>query len=91
MQNSKCYVKGINQKGEVFRPSNWAERLSSVGAYFGTDHRLRFSPLLQPQIRNGVICVVMDPMLEEVKPELYNYVMSFAAENDLITHLDEVA
>jgi len=89
--NSKFYIKGINHNGDVFRPSNWAERLSSIGASFGADHRLQFSPLLQPVINNGIICVVIDPMLQEIKPDIYDYVMSFAEENELVTHFDEVA
>lgn len=89
--NSKLVIKGVNRKGEVFRPSDWAQRLSSIGAEFGPDHRLHFSPLLHPDITNGVVCLVVDPNLEKERPDVFRHVMNFAETNDLVTQLDEVA
>lgn len=88
---SRLVIEGINQNGEIFRPSDWAQRLSSIGAEFGADHRLHFSPMLHPQISNGIVCLVVDPLLAEKKPDIYNHVMSFAEANDLVTYYDEVA
>lgn len=89
--NAKLIIKGINHKGEVFRPSDWAQRLSSIGAEYGTDHRLQFSPLLHPDINNGVVCLVVDPVLEQERPDVFKHVINFAKTNDLVTQLDAVA
>ena len=88
---SKLVIAGVNKSGEIFRPSDWAQRLSSFGADFGADQRLQFSPFLRPDLRSGVVCLVVDPKLCEVKPDLYKYVIDFAESNDLMTHLAEVA
>lgn len=87
----KLIIEGINQQGEIFRPSDWAQRVSSIGADFGSDHRLQFSPLLHPDVNNGIVCVVVDPILEVEKPEVFKYVMSFAQTNDLVIHQEDVA
>jgi len=89
--SSKLIVEGVNRKGELFRPTDWAQRLSSFGAEFGDDHRLHFSPLLHPNMNNDIICLVVDPLLAEQNPSVYEHVMKFVEVNDLVTHYDEVA
>ena len=91
ISNSRLVIEGVNKKGEVFRPSDWAQRLSSIGAEFGADHRLHFSPLLHPEMTNGIVCLVVDPILEVKMPDIFKHVISFAEANELITHLDDVA
>ena len=88
---SRLVIKGVNSKGEVFRPSDWAQRLSAAGAQFGEDNRLQFSPFLRPNLNNGVVCVVVEPELEETNPAVFKHVISFAEANDLITQYDDVA
>ncbi|MDX1812463.1 MAG: DUF3579 domain-containing protein [Gammaproteobacteria bacterium] len=88
---SRLIIEGVNTKGEIFRPSDWAQRLSSVGADYGADHRLHFSPLLHPYLSNGIVCLVVEPELEDSRPEVFKHVMSFAESNDLVTHYDDVA
>ena len=78
---SRMLIKGVNSKGEVFRPSDWAQRLSAAGAQFGVDNRLHFSPFLRPNLNNGVICVVVEPELEETNPAVFKHVMSFVEAN----------
>lgn len=91
--HSKLIIEGVDKKGEIFRPHNWAERISSVAANYGTDHRLKFSPFVHPEINNGIVCLVVDLALEKADPVMFQYVMSFVETNDLVTHYvyDEVA
>lgn len=76
-------IEGITNEGRVFRPSDWAERMSGALSTFGPDHRIHYSPMLRPISINGVKCVAMDARLREQRPEIYNYIMSFAALNNL--------
>lgn len=51
---------------------------------FGRDHRIRYSPLLQPLTIDGVKCVALDPKMQEQFPEMFNYIMGWAHNNDLV-------
>lgn len=79
---SKIIIEGITESGETFRPSDWAERMSGNLSTFER-HRIKYSPLLQPSIKNGHRCVVLDPKLKESNPELYQSILQFAKSNQL--------
>ncbi len=86
----KIIIKGITTSGSIFRPSDWAERISGT---LSTNHnrRICYSPLLQPTSRNGCRCVELDPALEEANPELYQAILQFAKSNNLaICYDDEI-
>ena len=76
-------IEGVNSKGEIFRPSDWALRLSSIGAEYGDSHRLHISPLLHPDMKNVTTRLVVEPELHLLKPEVYQHVISFVEANDL--------
>lgn len=80
---NKIIIEGITESGRKFRPSDWAERLSGSLASFGRDHRIHYSPLLQPTIINGIKCVIVDPRMKDSFPEMYTYIMGWAAKNEL--------
>jgi hypothetical protein len=79
----KIIIEGMTESGRKFRPSDWAERLSGALATFGRDHRIRYSPLLQPTMIDGIKCVIIDPRMQESFPEMYTYIMGWAAKNEL--------
>ncbi len=81
-------IKGITKAGRPFRPSDWAERLSSVLSTFGADNRMSYSPYVRPVTLDGVKCVVVDKKLEEVEARAYRFLVGFAQDNDL--QLEEV-
>jgi len=88
----KIIIEGVTESGRKFRPSDWAERMSGALSTFGSDHRIHYSPLLHPTTINGIKCIIIDPKLEEVAPETYNYIMNWAANNELkISEIDEDA
>lgn len=80
----KIIIEGMTQGGRKFRPSDWAERMSGALSTFGPDHRIRYSPLLQPLTIDGIKCIALDPKIQEHSPEMYSYIMSWASNNDLI-------
>ncbi len=86
----KIIIEGITQGGRKFRPSDWSERMSGALSTFGRDHRIQYSPLLQPLTINGVKCIALDPKLQEHFPEMYSYIMGWATNNDLVVTESDV-
>lgn len=78
----KIIIEGVTESGETFRPSDWAERMSGQLSTF-RKRRIRYSPLLEPTMKEGHQCVVLDPKLKETDPGLYNSILEFAKTNHL--------
>jgi len=81
-KHNKILIEGITESGEKFRPSDWAERMSGKLGTF-EKHRIHYSPLLQPTVKDGNKCVVLDPKLKESNPDLYQSILNFAKNNKL--------
>ncbi|OGT55196.1 MAG: acetyltransferase [Gammaproteobacteria bacterium RIFCSPHIGHO2_12_FULL_41_15] len=81
-KESKIIIEGITESGETFRPSDWAERMSGQLSTFHK-HRIKYSPLLQPSMKDGNKCVILDPNLKTSNPELYESILKFAKTNHL--------
>ena len=79
----KIIIEGITENGRKFRPSDWAERMSGALSTFGRDHRIQYSPLLQPMTVDGIKCVSVDLELKESFPEMFAYIMRWADANHL--------
>jgi hypothetical protein len=80
----KIIIEGVTEEGKQFRPSDWAERMSGSLCTF-SNHRVTYSPLLQPMVKGGNKCVLMDPVLKESNPALYDSIMEFVHANKLRT------
>lgn len=78
----KILIKGITSAGVVFRPSDWAERISGALSTF-KNHRIYYSPMLKPSYKEGNRCLLVDPKLQELYPALYQHILDFAAKNNL--------
>jgi hypothetical protein len=81
-QKKKIRIEGITETGEHFRPSDWAERMSGSLSTF-KNHRISYSPMLQPAVKDGNKCVLLDPALKISNPELYQSIIAFAKSNKL--------
>lgn len=81
-KDRKIIITGITESGEQFRPSDWAERMSGQLSTF-EKHRIKYSPLLQPSMKDGYKCVILDPNLKLSNPELYESILKFAKTNKL--------
>lgn len=70
-------------EGRKFRPSDWAERLCGIMSAFGADHRMSYSPYVRPGFHLGEKCVYVAARLYELEPMAYNFLASFAKDNEL--------
>ena len=82
-KKNKIIIEGITKQGTIFRPSDWAARMSGTMAVL-KNSRLQYSPLLQPGVSNeGNSCVLIDQKLKEASPEIYQAILDFAKDNNL--------
>jgi len=82
-------IESVREDGQRFRPSDWIERLSSVLASFGPDHRLHYNVKVRPGIIDGEKCLVVDRALEKENPEAYSYICEFAESNKLRSRIQQ--
>lgn len=78
----KIIIEGVTEKGEKFRPSDWAERVTGNLSTF-KNHRIYYSPMLRPSYKEGNRCVILDPELKNTHPALYQHILDFAKSNKL--------
>jgi hypothetical protein len=88
MSEDYLVISSVMENGKKFRPSDWIERVSSALASFHVDHRLRYSPGVQPCIIDGERCLVVARWLETKDRKAYDYVMGFAHTNQLRIQID---
>ena len=81
-KSHKIVIQGVTESGEKFRPSNWAERMSGKLSTF-KNHRIRYSPMLRPIMKEGYHCIMLDEKLKESNPTLYKSIMDFAEKHEL--------
>ena len=84
-------IEGRTDDDKKFRPSDWAERISSMLADFGPDHRLRYSDYAQPCLIEGEQCLIVARDLETVHPEVFGFIIDFARSNHLPIQIDRRA
>lgn len=78
-------IRGTTRQGATFRPSDWADRLAGAFSIMDPDHRISYSPYVQPTTLDGVRCVTVDKQLKTVDPNAYRFLQNFAKCNDLVT------
>ncbi|MFV0679127.1 DUF3579 domain-containing protein [Ottowia sp.] len=85
----QVFIRGITRDGRTFRPSDWAERLAGVMAQFrpggavARGSHIAYSPWCVPTTLDGAKCVVVHTDLREHEPMAWDFVMSFATDNEL--------
>lgn len=82
-QLSEIVIVGVTTSGQVFRPSDWADRLCGCMSLFGEDQRITYSPYVKPIMAGEVKCVVVDRRLEHIDSEAFGFLMAFARDNEL--------
>jgi hypothetical protein len=80
---SRIIIEGMTEDNKTFHPRNWIDRLSSILGIFGSDHRLRYSPLVQPQLIDGMPCLVVDEALRNINAMCFEFLIDFAKNNRL--------
>lgn len=78
-------IRGTTRQGGTFRPSDWADRLAGAFSVMDPDHRISYSPYVQPTTLDGVRCVMVDKRLKTEDPNAYRFLLNFAKSNDLVT------
>lgn len=81
-KSTPIVIEGVTESGEIFRPSDWAERVSDNLSVF-KNHRVYYSPLLRPSMKNNQKCLLLDKSLKESNPALYEHILEFARSNKL--------
>ena len=83
-------IKGLTKDGKTFRPSDWSERLAGAmscfrpeGSQGGIAAFIGYSPYCVPRTIDGVKCVIVSEELRGVEPMAWDFVMSFARDNQL--------
>ncbi len=83
-------IRGITLDGQVFRPSDWAERLAGAMASFRPDTSggigayIGYSPYCVPHAEAGIKCVVVSEALRDIELMAWDFVMNFARDNRLV-------
>lgn len=77
-------IRGETSAGRKFRPSDWAERLCGLFATPGEGNRMCYSPHVFPVTREGVVCVVINKAVASDDPMVFEFLMEFARDNDLM-------
>lgn len=81
--SEKIIIRGVTRDGRRFRPSDWAQRLSTAVGSIGPGRRVMFHPKVTMALIDGVSCVVVDPSLEGEEPQLYDFLIKFGEHNNL--------
>lgn len=76
-------IKGITRDGRKFRPSDWAQRLTTAVATHTRGRRIRFHPKVRMAAVEGVNAVVVELSLKEEDPLLFEFLVNFARGNNL--------
>jgi hypothetical protein len=86
----EVFIQGLTKEGRAFRPSDWAERLAGAMSSFrpggkrpGIGTHIGYSPYCVPRVINGVKCVIVNESLRDIEPMAWDFVMSFARDNEL--------
>ena len=82
-QQDTFVVESVKEDGRLFRPSDWAERISAQLASYGRDHRLHYSQHVHPCLIGGINCLIVQKSLREANPVAYQFILKFAADNQL--------
>ncbi|HEY0635632.1 MAG TPA: DUF3579 domain-containing protein [Gammaproteobacteria bacterium] len=78
-------VKGLTLSGELFRPSDWAQRLALAAAVgtCPTEQRLCYRPEVRVTALDGVPAIFIDRRLEQSDPLIFTFLLEFARLHEL--------
>lgn len=79
----RLVIQGLTSRGQTFRPRNWAERLCDCMATMGPGRQEQLSPYVYVSYLPGVKSLVVERGLWETNPQGYDFLLSFAHDNDL--------
>lgn len=74
---------GRTHSGQKFRPSNWAERLAISVAKIGSRKQVIYNPRVHISMHEGFHSVVVDRILQDEDPMMFDFFVNFANNNQL--------
>ncbi|WP_371028153.1 DUF3579 domain-containing protein [Paraburkholderia sp. RCC_158] len=88
-------IRGVTSQRKLFRPGDWAERLTGVITLFvgerGTGIHMTCTRLATPVMERDLKCLRVAQELQRVCPDAFEFVMRFAGDNDLAVDICRVA
>ncbi|MCG3202708.1 MAG: hypothetical protein NFCOHLIN_02593 [Gammaproteobacteria bacterium] len=84
MAIKEIIIRGVTADGRRFRPSDWCERLYYAVGRYGPNRQVTFNPLVKIKVNGDMKCVVVDSRLQEEDPMIFNFLIGFARDNDLV-------
>ncbi len=79
----RIIIRGVTEDGRKFRPSDWAERITTAVGKVGAGRRIEFHPKVSMITIEGISCVLVDKSLEQDEPMVFAFLMNFAKSNRL--------
>jgi hypothetical protein len=86
----RLVIQGVTARGQAFRPRDWAERLCGCVSSIGPGRKQQFSPHVYVSYLPGVKSLVVERGLWEKNPQSYDFLVSFAHDNNLKTSEEQV-
>jgi len=87
----KFAICGLTASGDIFRPSNWAERLATTAVRMSAERRYIFNPMVYLRTLEGINSIVIEKGLVKNDPELFAFFMEFGQANNLIIRCEKKA
>ncbi len=84
MAIKEIIIRGITADGRKFRPSDWSERLYYAVANYGPNRQVTFNPLVKIKVKGDLKCVVVNRRLQDEDPMIFDFLIGFARDNDLV-------
>lgn len=78
-------IKGLTTSGQLFRPSDWAQRLA-LAAAVGTcpaQRRLCYRPEVRVTALDGVPAILIDRSLKRSDPVVFDFLLAFVRLHEL--------
>ncbi|MFB9127373.1 DUF3579 domain-containing protein [Paraburkholderia dipogonis] len=80
-------IRGVTSQHKLFRPGDWAERLTGVITLFVGERapgiHITCTRFAMPVVEHDVKCLRVAHELQRVCPDAFDFVMRFARDNDL--------
>jgi hypothetical protein len=85
LEGSFIIIGEVTDTEEVFRPSDWANRLCEMGGTTKSRGTTHYSKHLRPIMYDGFRSVYMAAEFEEENEDAFKHVLEFALEHGLTT------
>lgn len=85
-QKTFLIVQGRTNQNQPFRPSDWADRIVDLHSVFSQKDN-SCKGLVYISSFQGTRCLKVDQSLETRNPQYWKYIVDFAKDHDLRTHL----